>query len=603
MAALTSVLWTRLIGGMDNEWAYSVTIGADSAIYVAGATRGLDPYSSGAHQNGADGFITRFNTDGTQAWTRQVGVAGYDDLRCVTTASDGAVYVAGYSSSPIGDGFIARYNSDGSHVWTQSVGMRFGDARSVAAGVDGAIYVVGSTYPSADALSDAYIVRYNSDGSKVWSRLLSGTGYDYANGVTTGADGAIYVVGGTDSSTLGSQVRNGGGADGFITRYNTDGSMDWTRLISGAGDYVAKSVTAGADGAIYVAGTYTSPLAEGQQIRSDQGFITRYNSDGTQAWSQLIGGWWSEASRVTTGEDGAIYVVGFQNGDAFINRYDSDGGKAWTRWLGGMGSDKATGVTVGSDGAIYVAGVTESPILDGHATSGISDAFLMKLGPSNVIASENTKAVTTIAVTDPLLGASPKFTLTGSDAGLFKISTKGVLTFAAAKDYEQPVDANRDNVYEVSVTMTDAKMGYVRYVVTKDLEVSLVFSSMLGTTASDTLKGTAGYDTLDGLEGDDKLTGGTGLDTFLVSSGHDTILDFNALSKGATGSEILQVSVGAVATATLKAAWTATSDSFNFGDTLIITSGLTVDLSGVTSGAGWAVRATTFWQAARALTH
>jgi hypothetical protein len=40
MAALSSTLWTRLMVGMYNEWAYSVTIGADSAIYVAGATRG-----------------------------------------------------------------------------------------------------------------------------------------------------------------------------------------------------------------------------------------------------------------------------------------------------------------------------------------------------------------------------------------------------------------------------------------------------------------------------------------------------------------------------------------------------------------------------------
>ena len=52
---------------------------------------------------------------------------------------------------------------------------------------------------------------------------------------------------------------------------------------------------------------------------------------------------------------------------------------------------------------------------------------------------------------------------------------------------------------------------------------------------------------------------------------------------------MLQVAVGASVSATIKAAWSATSDTFNFGDALITTSGLAVDLSGVSSGAGWDV--------------
>ena len=200
---------------------------------------------------------------------------------------------------------------------------------------------------------------------------------------------------------------------------------------------------------------------------------------------------------------------------------------------------------------------------------------------------ENTKLVTTVTSNDAFLGSTPKFTLSGSDAALFKISSKGVLTLAVAPDFEVPIDdANNDGAYSVSVILTNAKTGYA---VTQNLLVGVTFAAIEGTAGADALKGTAGWDTLDGQGGDDKLTGGTGLDTFLVSSGHDTILDFNALSKGATGSEILQVSAGATADATLKAAWTATSDSFNFGDALITTSGLAVDLSGVTSGAGWDV--------------
>jgi hypothetical protein len=328
--------------------------------------------------------------------------------------------------------------------------------------------------------------------------------------------------------------------------------------------------------------------------------------------------------------------------DAFVTKYAADGTKAWTRLAGGTGYDFGQSVVTGADGSFYIAGWTFGSI-DGQANNGGNDGFVTKfsdpaqpqvtfsagsstatltvhvtadqvaespetltvsvvagdgytlgtysvatgiIAPYNAPVAENSKTITTRAVTDALLGTAPKYTLSGLDASLFKISTKGALTFATAKDYEQPVDANKDGIYEVSVTMTNAKTGYK---VVKDLTVGVEFAPILGTAGADTLKGTAGYDTLDGQGGDDKLTGGAGLDTFLVTSGHDTVVDFNLLTTGAVGSEILQVAAGATADARLKAAWTATADSHNEGTANLSTAGMAVDLSAVTQGQGWNV--------------
>jgi Ca2+-binding RTX toxin-like protein len=94
---------------------------------------------------------------------------------------------------------------------------------------------------------------------------------------------------------------------------------------------------------------------------------------------------------------------------------------------------------------------------------------------------------------------------------------------------------------------------------------------------------------LDGLEGNDKLTGHQGLDTFFVTSGRDSITDFNWLTKGESGSEILKVSAGATADATLLSPWFATGDSINEGTANLISKGMAVDLSGITDGLGWSV--------------
>ena len=76
-------------------------------------------------------------------------------------------------------------------------------------------------------------------------------------------------------------------------------------------------------------------------------------------------------------------------------------------------------------------------------------------GPFNV--AEGTTAVETLTATD---GDTPSADLawsipSGADADKFTLSAAGVLAFAAAKDFENPDDADGDGSYEVTVQVTD----------------------------------------------------------------------------------------------------------------------------------------------------
>jgi len=101
-------------------------------------------------------------------------------------------------------------------------------------------------------------------------------------------------------------------------------------------------------------------------------------------------------------------------------------------------------------------------------------------------------------------------------------------------------------------------------------EISLPGSFISGSDGNDTLVGGAGNDT---------LTGGIGLDTFNVISGSDTITDL-----GRGGADVLTVSAGAKADATVTAAWTATAASVNRGIGNLETAGFAVNLAAVTAG-------------------
>ncbi len=84
-------------------------------------------------------------------------------------------------------------------------------------------------------------------------------------------------------------------------------------------------------------------------------------------------------------------------------------------------------------------------------------------GPTAVVnAAENQTYVTTVTATDIDVAAE---TLTytilgGADAALFSIdSISGVLTFTVPPDFETPADADGDNVYEVTVQVSDGNGG------------------------------------------------------------------------------------------------------------------------------------------------
>ena len=72
---------------------------------------------------------------------------------------------------------------------------------------------------------------------------------------------------------------------------------------------------------------------------------------------------------------------------------------------------------------------------------------------------ENTTAVVTLAANDPN-GDRVTFSITGgADRTRFAVLGGRRLVFVTAPDYEAPADADRDNVYEVTVTASDVRPG------------------------------------------------------------------------------------------------------------------------------------------------
>ncbi len=123
------------------------------------------------------------------------------------------------------------------------------------------------------------------------------------------------------------------------------------------------------------------------------------------------------------------------------------------------------------DTTVTVSAVNDAPAITSNG-AGTTAA---------VNAAESQTGVTTVTSTD-VDGNAPVYTIVGgADAALFTLNaTTGVLTFANVPDFENPIDADSNNIYQVTVQISDGNGGTD----TQDLNIAVTdFPEVLSPTS------------------------------------------------------------------------------------------------------------------------
>ncbi|MEM7294661.1 MAG: hypothetical protein AAF420_14870 [Pseudomonadota bacterium] len=84
---------------------------------------------------------------------------------------------------------------------------------------------------------------------------------------------------------------------------------------------------------------------------------------------------------------------------------------------------------------------------------GADDPITITSGSAATV-SENTSG-TVYTITANGGSGNYTFSIAGDDAGLFVVNANGEVSFLVAPDFDQPNDANGDNVYNITVDATD----------------------------------------------------------------------------------------------------------------------------------------------------
>jgi hypothetical protein len=365
------ITFTRVYGGTDDDIGNSVQQTFDGGYIMTGPTASYGP--------GGGVFVTwlvKTNERGDTLWTRVFGGprdgAGW---RVQQTADSGYVIVGSTASlDTLGDVWLIKTDSRGDTLWTRIYGGALEDlGDAVEQTTDGGYIVVGRTASFGAGGSDVWLIKTDSSGDTLWTRAFGGPGDEWGESVQQASDGGYIIAGITWS--FGS-----GKADVYLIKTNAAGDTQWTRTFGGAEDDYGLSARQTSDGGYIVGGWTMSTTDSTTRI-----YLIKTDARGDTLWTKTINSssGFAEGGPIEQLNDGGYIVTGCVAGgmyDVYLVRTDSNGDTLWTRTFGGPNLDMGLSVQPTRDDGFIIVGETYS------LGAGASDFYLIKTDAAGYVA-------------------------------------------------------------------------------------------------------------------------------------------------------------------------------------------------------------------------
>ncbi|MBN1435774.1 MAG: SBBP repeat-containing protein [Sedimentisphaerales bacterium] len=274
-------------------------------------------------------------------------------------------------------------------AWSRQVDTdKGGSSWGVAVDGDGNVFIGGRTEGDMDGANaggnDAFLIKYDADGGRVWTRQLGTNKDDIGFAVAVDGGGNSYIAGMTAGDLAGydpcsvDPCDTEVDIDAYIAKYDAEGEQVWLRQLGTTEEDAARGVAVDAAGNVYVSG-YTMGGLGGENAEGFDAFLVKYDADGEQVWiRQLSTNADDKAYSVTVDDAGAVYVCGETENaggiDAFVAKYDADGNEIWIRQMGTGAIAMARAIAVDSEGNVFVSGVAGDVLGDGEAFLAKYDA-------------------------------------------------------------------------------------------------------------------------------------------------------------------------------------------------------------------------------------
>ncbi|MBN1145858.1 MAG: SBBP repeat-containing protein [Anaerolineales bacterium] len=361
-----SLEFATFLGGDAQDVGWDIAF-EDDNLYLAGETWSSDFPGANGLSGENDLFIVSINKSGAALRYSTVIGGGDQDAAFGVAVQDGLAYACGITYSEDfpasgyqreGDAFVVGLNLNGALTFAELMGGNDVDACFTLALRQDSIYAGGETSSLNFAPGeykgrrDAFAVKFNQEGERLFSKLIGGAGDDVAYAMALDEAGKLYLAGWTNSADF--PVTEGvfaGATDAFLARLDEDGALDFATTLGGSGIDEGRGIALDGSGQAIIAGHTTSqnfPITEDPYQSRNRGAND-------------------------------AFVARLDLGNAPSNRL------TYSTYLGGASNDLAEGLAIDAQGDALIVG--ESSSADFPTTSGafdiqmggVQDGFISKL--------------------------------------------------------------------------------------------------------------------------------------------------------------------------------------------------------------------------------
>lgn len=218
-----SNVWYARHSLIANAFFTSVDVVSDSEIYATMGGGVNDPYA----------YFVKLNSTGQHEWIYRMKYPGGNVLfRAAKIIKSGSYLYAIIRG--IEDNAVVKFNLDGTPVWTKSLYPSASNTASVngltISGSD--IYVSGFNYSTSAAIYSGFVAKFNDSGVLQWQKFYSVVSVDVTFNAIDSYGGSVFLAGRE-------------GAKSLVVCINSDGVLQWNKTFIGAagGNDVAYGVS------------------------------------------------------------------------------------------------------------------------------------------------------------------------------------------------------------------------------------------------------------------------------------------------------------------------------------------------------------------------
>ena len=358
---------------------------------------------------GSSSTLSRVMTQGTindptkASYGIAVTEAPGESLTFSSAAATPALYLAGSSGSSLATSTVSgsqtyttAANQQGRLVklsnlstssapqsgFNASLSPTSGTSTTTASAVDsnGNIYTIGTSTGSfgnelIQGSQDVVLSKYDSAGNLQWTKLLGSAGNANAYSLAIDANNNVIIAGSSTANLTVSGIANGN-ADTFVAKYDTNGNQQWVQQIPTLAANGANSVSVDASGNIYIGGQVNGTIGSGQTDAGGQdAYVAKLDTNGNIQYEQQFGTSGTDAVQATAVDSsGNLYVASVQNGQAILSKYangDATKPPVWSEDLGALGAGGSIGGIALSNGKVYLSGTSSSSNLTSGGTATV----------------------------------------------------------------------------------------------------------------------------------------------------------------------------------------------------------------------------------------